>query len=262
MGKKITPLQLLQAAALATLPAHAVGMGANRRATGQAGSRQGRAGRGQACEVRRVRLLWLPCADPGVSRFRASTRDWPAAPVTAASRTISATRPAGRRRRPISATCGALPQEPVRHRLPDGLATHRSLRKEAGHRPVTRSGVRPADDAARLHEGAQPAALARLRAARPVRRRPRVRRPLRPEGRLALPREERRQLQGLGRPRGQLPGQHRPEAVQARHRRRGESRLPLVQDAGPHPRMGVHGRPGSGRQVEPHVEGRRDGEGR
>ena len=37
-------------------------------------------------------------------------------------------------------------------------------------------------------QGAQPAARAHVRAARPVRRRPRVRRPLRAEGRLALPR--------------------------------------------------------------------------
>ena len=66
-----------------------------------------------------------------------------------------------------------------------------------------------------------------------------------------------RRLQGLGRRARPVSRQHRPEGVQAGHRRRGESGVPVLQDAGPHPRMGVHGRPGAQRQVEPHVEGRR-----
>ncbi len=70
----------------------------------------------------------------------------------------------------------------------------------------------------------QPAALARLHGARSVRRRPRVRRPFQSQGQLALPGEKRRQLQGLGRHPGRLPGQHRPEAVQAGHCGGGESR--------------------------------------
>ena len=125
--------------------------------------------------------------------------------------------------------------------------------------PVAQSGVRPADDAARLHARAQPAALARLHGARPVRRRPRLRRPLHAQGQLALSGQARRQLQGLGRHPGQLPGQHRPEAVQAGHGRRGQSGVHFLQDAGPHPRLGLHGRSGTGCEVEPLVEGGRDG---
>ena len=58
-----------------------------------------------------------------------------------------------------------------------------------------------------------------------------------------------------------VPRQHRPEGVQAGHGRGGESGVPVLQDAGPHPRMGVHGRPGAQREVEPHVEGRRARQG-
>ena len=81
-----------------------------------------------------------------------------------------------------------LPPEPVQVLRADGLAPHRALREEAGHRSRARSRVRSADDAARLHARAQPAALAHVHAARPVRRRSRVRRPVRHEGRLALSR--------------------------------------------------------------------------
>jgi len=35
----------------------------------------------------------------------------------------------------------------------------------------------------------------------------------------------------------------RPQAVQARHGRGGEPGLPVVQDAGSHPRLGLHGDP-------------------
>ncbi len=72
------------------------------------------------------------------------------------------------------------------------------------------------------------------------------RRPIRAEGQLALPGQEWRQLQGLGRHPGQLSRKHRPEAVQAGHRRGCESGVHLVQDAGPHPRVGLHGRSGPG----------------
>ncbi len=47
------------------------------------------------------------------------------------------------------------------------------------------------------------------------------------------------------------------KAVQARHRRRRQPGVPVLQDAGPHPRVGVHGRPGAAGEMEPHVEGRR-----
>ena len=79
------------------------------------------------------------------------------------------------------------------------------------------------------------------------------------EGVVALSRGHRR-LQGVGHRGRPLPRQHRAEALQAGHGRGGQPRLPVVQDAGPHPRMGVHGRHRAGRQVEPHVEGRRVGE--
>ncbi len=59
----------------------------------------------------------------------------------------------------------------------------------------------------------------------------------------------------------QYPGEHRPEGVQAGHRGRGESGVPVLQDAGPHPRVGVHGRPRAHCQVEPHVEGGRARQG-
>ena len=84
-----------------------------------------------------------------------------------------------------------LPPEPVQVVRADGLAPHGALREEAVHRACARSLVRPSDDAARLHQGAQPAARAHLRAARPVRGRPRLRRPLRAEGHVALPRGHR-----------------------------------------------------------------------
>ena len=105
-------------------------------------------------------------------------------------------------------------------------------------------------------QGAQPAARAHVRAARPVRRRPRVRRPVRHEGVLALSGGLRR-FQGLGRRDRSVSRQHRPEGVQAGHGGGGEPRVPVLQDAGPHPRMGVHGRPRAQREMEPHVEGRR-----
>ena len=108
-----------------------------------------------------------------------------------------------------------------------------------------------ADDAAWLHARAQPAALACLHGARPVRRRPWLRRPLQSQGQLALSGQTRRQLQGVGRHSGQLSRQHRPKGFQAGHRRGGEPGMPVVQDAGPHSRLGLHGRSGAGRQVEP-----------
>ena len=157
------------------------------------------------------------------------------------------------------ATCGGCHQNQYKsYAQMDWRRTARFEKKQAIG-PAPDPAVRPADDAARLHEGTQPAARAHVRAARPVCRRPRVRRPLRAEGSVALSRRLGR-LQGLGRRRRPVPRQHRPEALQAGHRRGGQPGLPVVQDAGPHPRMGVHGRHRAGRQMEPHVEGGRAGE--
>ena len=66
-----------------------------------------------------------------------------------------------------------------------------------------------------------------------------------------------RRHQRVGRRGRPLPRQHRPEGLQAGHGRRRECRVPVLQDAGPHPRLGVHGRSGPRRQMEPLVEGRR-----
>ena len=41
----------------------------------------------------------------------------------------------------------------------------------------------------------------------------------------------------------QYPDNTEQKVVQAGHGRRGQPRVPVVQDAGPHPRLGVHGRP-------------------
>ena len=158
------------------------------------------------------------------------------------------------------ATCGGCHQNQYKSYAQMDWARTARFEKKQYCGPAPDPVVRPADVAARLHQGAQPPALAHLRAARPVRRRPRVRRPLRDEGRLALSRRLWR-FQRDGRRRRPVPRQHRSESVQARHRRGGESRVPVVQDAGPHPRLGVHGRPGAGRQMEPHVEGRRARQG-
>ncbi len=150
-----------------------------------------------------------------------------------------------------------LPPEPVQVVRADGLASHGALREEADDRTRARSGVRPADDAARLHAASttcragtrsrcstSSSSIARSAAASAPRRRWRY---------LAGV----RRLQGLGRRDRPVSRQHRPEGLQAGHRRRGEPGVPLLQDAGPHPRLGVHGRPRAQREVEPHVEGRR-----
>ena len=151
-----------------------------------------------------------------------------------------------------------LSPEPVQVVRADGFSPHGTIREEAGDRARPRPRVRPSHDAARLHQGAQPAARPHVRAARPVHRRSRVRRPLRAEGFLALSRGGRRP-EGLGHRRRPVSRQQRPEAFQAGHRGSRKSRMPVLQDAGPHPRLGVHGRPGADRQVEPDFQGRRDG---
>ncbi len=51
------------------------------------------------------------------------------------------------------------------------------------------------------------------------------------------------------------------KVVQAGDGRRGQSGVHFLQDAGPHPRLGVHGRSGTGSQVEPIVEGGRGRQG-
>ncbi len=121
--------------------------------------------------------------------------------------------------------------------------------------------VGQADDAARLHARAQRAALARLRAVRPARGRSLLRRALRAEDRVAIPRHRRRQHRPVERARGQVP-RPGPQGAEAGDSGGGQPRLPLLQDAGSHPRVGVHGRSGAEREMEPHLEGRRHGEER
>ena len=180
--------------------------------------------------------------------------------ATTARRSIWRMRRRGRRTKTDLANCGACHQNQYKSYAQMNWHRTRALREEAVRRPRAGPRLRPADDAARFHEGAQPAALAHVRAARPVRRRPRVRRPLRARRKAgATSREPATSTCGTWSSTS-IPTTP-TRRLQARHGGRRECRVPVLQDAGPHPRMGVHGRSGARRQVEPHVEGRRAGEG-